>query len=261
MEFEQKAKKWINETMDLLDSRFPDDIVEDDLVNAVNSSVTIVMSYAKSIFLILVSEEDLPAMALLRSLYQFTSRVTWILMGLDDSDRRHRLERLEKTSLKDRLDFIGKIQNVFENDKRESTIEALKEFDKESVEIEERIDELHNRRVKGIPQAIQILEIVFKEVYGQPEEGPDTSGTIPISAWPRLHKAVHPDYTILKSTITNSTGRPLYDGKVNEDVDGLRYECCVCIHRFLKEIYKFYDFNFQTIDNEFVELGNTIINK
>ena len=261
MDIEQKAKNWFDETMDLLESQFPNGIIEDDLEYSVNSSVTIVLSYAKSIFRILESGEDLPAMALLRSLYQFTSRLIWILIGSDDSDRHNRLERLEKTSLKDQLNFISEIKNVFENDKRESTIEALSEYDKNRVKIEERIKELDKRSVKGMPQQpSQILKEAFGGVYGQPDEGPDTSGTIPIAAWTRLHKAVHPDYTILKSTITNSTGCRLYNGKVNEDVDGLRYECCVCIHRFLKEIYKFYDLNFQTIDNEFAELGNMIIN-
>ena len=53
MEFEQKAKNWFDETMDLLESRFSNDIIANDLVHAVNSSVTIVLSYASSIFRIL----------------------------------------------------------------------------------------------------------------------------------------------------------------------------------------------------------------
>ncbi len=261
MEIEQKAKKWFDETMDLLESRFPNGIIKNDLEDTVNSSVTIVSSYASSIFCVLEGGEDLPAMALLRSLYQFTSRLTWILIGSDDSDRRGRLECLEKKSHKDELKLINGILDVFKNDKRESTIEALSKYGNDRVEIEERIEELDKRNVEEMPGALEILKEAFGGVYGQPDEGPDTSGTIPIAAWARLNKAVHPDYTILKSTVTNSTGCRLYDGRVNEDVDGLRYECCVCIHRFLKEIYKFYDFNFQTIDKEFAELGNMIINK
>ncbi len=261
MEIEQKAKKWFDETMDLLESRFSNGIIKNDLEYTVNSSVTIASSYALSIFRVLEGGEDLPAMALLRSLYQFTSRLTWILIGSDDSDRCGRLERLEKKSLKDALNLIGEIQDAFKNDKRKNTIEVLSEHDNDRVEVEQRIQELDKRNVKGMPQPLQILKEAFEGVYGQPNEGPDASETIPIAAWTRLHKAVHPDYTILKSTITNSMGCTLYDGRVNEDVDGLRYQCCVCIHRFLKEIYKFYDFNFQTIDNEFAELGNMIINK
>jgi len=205
--------------------------------------------------------EDLPAMALLRSLYQFTSRLTWILIGSDDSDRRGRLECLEKKSLKDELKLINGILVVFKNDKRENTVEALSEYENDRVEIEERIEELDKRNVEKMPGALEILKKAFEEVYDQPDEGPDASETIPIAAWARLNKAVHPDYTILKSTVTNSTGCRLYDGKVNEDVDGLRYECCLCIHRFLKEIYNFYNFDFQKIHNEFVELTNMIINK
>lgn len=261
MEIEQYAKKWFDETMDLLESRFSNVVISNDLENAVNSSVTIVLSYALSMFRVLEEGEDLPAMALLRSLYQFTSRLTWILKGSDDSDRRGRLERLEKTSLKDQLKLMDAIQDVFKNDKRKTTIEQLNRYANDRVEIEQKIKEFDKRKVKEIPQPVQMFKEVFGEVYGQPNEGPDTSKTIPIAAWARLHKAVHPDYTILKSTITNSTGGTLYEGKVNEDVDGLRYECCVCIHRIFKELYSFYDFNFQTIDNEFKELGNWILNK
>ncbi len=261
MEIEQKAKNWFDETMDLLESRFSDGIIANDLEGAVNSSVTIVLSYALAMFRVLEVGEDLPAMALLRSLYQFTSRLTWILIGSDDSDRRSRLECLEKTSLKGQLRLINGILDVFKNDKRENTIEALSEHDNTRSKIEQRINELDKRGVKEMPQPLQIFKEVFEGVYGTPNEGPGASKIIPIAAWEKLHKAVHPDYTILKSTITNSTGCLLYDGKVNEDIDGLRYECCVCIHRFLKEIYNFYKFDFQKIDIEFLELGHMIVNK
>jgi len=261
MEIEQKAKNWFDKTMDLLESRFSNGIIANDLEDAVNSSVAIVSNYASSVFSVLEGERKLPAMALLRSLYQLTSRLTWILKGSDDSDRRGRLERLEKTSLKDELKLINGILDVFKNDKRENTIEALSEHDNTRSKIEQRINELDKRGVKGMPQALQILKEVFEGVYGQPDEGPDASETIPLAAWPRLHKAVHPDHTILKSTIFNSRDYLLYDGDVvNEDTDGLRYECCVCIHRFLKEIYNFYKFDFQKIDNEFLELGHMIVN-
>jgi len=262
MKIEQDVKNWFDETMDLLESRFPNGIIANDLEDAVNSSVTIVLSYASSIFRVLEGGEDLPAMALLRSLYQFTSRLIWILIGSDDSDRRGRLERLEKKSLKDALNLIGEIQEVFKNDTREETIKALNEHNDDSVEIKRWIEELESRDVNGIPQPLQILKEAFEGVYDSPNTAvPQPSETIPIAAWTRLHKAVHPDYTILKSTITNSTGCRLYNGKVNEDVDGLRYQCCVCIHRFLKEIYNFYKFDFQKIDNEFLELGRMIVNK
>ena len=263
MQIEQDVKNWFDETMDLLESRFSDGIIANDLEDAVNSSVTIVLSYALAMFRVLEVGEDLPAMALLRSLYQFTSRLAWILIGSDDSDRRSRLERLEKTSLKDQLKLIGEIQDVFKNDKRENTIEALSEHDNIRSKIEQRINELDKCGVKKeIPQPLQIFkEVFFEGVYGTPNEGLDASKTIPIAAWKRLHAAVHPDYTILKSTITNSTGCLLYNGKVNEDIDELRYECCVCIHRFLKEIYNFYKFDFHKIDNEFLELGHRIVNK
>ncbi|MBW8041833.1 MAG: hypothetical protein FVQ85_17795 [Planctomycetes bacterium] len=262
MEIEQKANNWFDETMDLLESRFSNVIISNDFEKAVSSSVSLVLTYAKSVFCVLKEGEKLPAMALLRSLYQLTSRLTWILIGLDDLDRRDRLERLEKESLKDELKLQDEIQDVFKNDKRETTIETLCEYDNARVKIEQRINELGNRGVKGMPQPLQILKEVFKGVYGQPNEGPDASETIPIAAWTKLHKAVHPDYLILMSTIfTSGDGVLNFNGDIDVDIDVLRYECCVCVHRFLKEIYNFYEFDFHKIDNEFLELGQMIVNK
>lgn len=262
MQIEQDVKNWFDETMDLLESRFSNGIIANDLEVAVNSSVAIVSNYASSVFGVLEEGRKLPAMALLRSLYQLTSRLTWILKGSDDSDRHSRLERLEKESRKDELKLIREIQDVFKCDMRKNTIKALSEHDNARVKIEQRIKELENRGVKGMPQPLQILKEVFEGVYGRPKEGPDVSETISIAAWRRLHKAVHPDYIVLESTILNSKGYRSYDGDVvNEDINELRYECCVCIHRFLKEIYNFYKFDFHKIDNEFLELGRMIVNK
>jgi len=262
MQIEQNVKNWFGKTMDLLESRFSNGIIANDLEDAVNSSVSVVAIYASSVFGILEGGRKLPAMALLRSLYQLTSRLTWILMGSTDSERHNRLERLEKTSLKDELKLLNGILDIFKNDKRENTIKALKEYDNARVKVEQRINELENCGVKEMPQQpLQVLKEVFKDVYGQPNEGPGASETIPIRAWAGLHKAVHPDYITLKSTIFNSGDRLYHGDIVNEDIDRLRYECCVCIHRFLKEIYNFYGFDFHKIDDEFLKLSRIIADR
>jgi hypothetical protein len=261
MEIEQKVKNWFDETMVLLESRFSKCSIANDLEDVVNSSVSLVLKYALSMFDILEQKRNLPAMALLRVLYQLISRVTWILMGTDDSVRQSRLERLEKTSLKDQLKLINEILDAFKDDKRETTINVLSEYDRSRKEIEQRIKELNTRNVKEILQPSQILKEVFENIYDQPNGELGASKLIPIKDWLYLHRAIHPDYIILKSAISDSTGCTLYEGDVNENTDMIRYECCVCIHRFLKEIYGFYKFNFKKIDNEFFELSTLMSNK
>ena len=260
MQIEQNVKNWFDKTMELLETRFSNGIIANDLEDAVNSSVATIAIYVSSVFGILEGGRKLPAMALLRSLYQLTSRLTWILMSSTDSDRQDRLKRLEKTSLKDELKLLDGILYIFKSDKRGNTLEALKEYNKVRDKIAQRINELENCGVKDMPQPLLVLKEVFNGVYGQPNEGPGASETIPIRAWSGLHKAVHPDYITLKSTILNS-GVRLYHGDVVEDIDRLRYECCVCTHRFLKEIYNFYGFDFHKIDDEFLKLSRIIADR
>ena len=73
---------------------------------------------------------------------------------------------------------------------------------------------------------------------------------------------MHPDHLVLNFTISNSENGPIYDGDITENIDDLKYECCVCVHRFLKEIYEFYGLmNFEKIDSDFRDLGNVFVSR
>lgn len=266
MKIEQTLKNWFDETCNHLEKHFQQHSQKTKLEDTVNASIAVVQNYLWSILKLLdknqVDQHILPAMALLRCLYQLTSRITWILIGSTDSERCDRLKRLEKSSLEDQKGLTEKILEVFENDKRHDTRDVLNEHKKDLGAMKERIDYLDSCGTQNMPKPLEVLKEAFEGVYGQPREGPDVSKTTPLAAWPRLHKAVHPDYLVLESTIFNSEGSVLYDGDVNENIDDLRYECCVCVHRFLKEVYEFYKFrDFDKIDNDFRRLRNAIVSR
>ena len=264
METEEILKKWFDGTYDLLEKHFQQNRQSTELEDTVNASISVVQNYLWSILKLLnknqVDQHILPAMALLRCLYQLTSRIIWILIGSTDSERCDRLTCLEKKALEDQLKLTEKILKVFKNDKRENTRDALKKYEMAREAMAKRRECLKSCGTKRLPIQEQILEEVFKGVYGEPRKGPGASKLIPIAGWSNLHKAVHPDHLALNFTISNSENGLIYDGDIKENIDGLKYECCVCIHRFLKEVYKFYGLmNFEKIDSDFRELGNMFV--
>lgn len=266
MEIEQMLKSWFDQTCDHLEEHFHQHSQNTKLEDTVNASVSVVQNYLWSILKLLDKNQSdqhiLPAMALLRCLYQLTSRINWILIGINDSERENRIKRLERDSLRDELKLIEQTLEVYKNDERQNTRDVLKKYEIARKAMAEEIERLKSCGTKELPRPIQILEKVFKEEYGVPNEGPGASKLIPIAEWRRLHKAVHPDYLVLNFTIFSSEGGLSYNGDIKENIDDLKNECCVCIHRFLKEVYKFYKFNdFDKIDNDFRKLGNTIVSR
>lgn len=266
MEIEQILKNWFDETCDHLEKHFQQHSQKTELEGTVNASITVVQNYLWSILKLLdknqVDQHILPAMALLRCLYQLTSRITWILMGINDGERENRIKRLERDSLRDELKLIEQILEAYKNDERQNTRDALKKYKMAQENMTERLECLKSCGTKGLPEQIRILKEVFKGEYGVPNKGPGASELIPIAGWRRLHKSVHPDYLVLNYTIFNSEGGLFYYGDIKENIDDLKYECCVCVHRFLKEVYKFYEFkDFGKIENNFIRLGNAIVSK
>ena len=264
MRIEQLLKKWFDDTCDHLEKHFQQDRQKTELEDTVNASISVVQNYLWSILKLLdknqVDQHILPAMALLRCLYQLTSRITWILIGINNGERENRIKRLERDSLRNEMKLIEQTLEVYKNDERQNTRDALKKYEMAREAMAKRIELLKSCGTKELPHPIQILEKVFKEEYGVPNEGPGASELIPIAGWQRLHKAVHPDYLVLNFTIFNSEGGLSYNGDIKENIDDLKYECCVCVHRFLKEVYKFYKFkDFDKIDNDFKKLGNAIV--
>jgi len=183
-------------------------------------------------------------------------------MGINDGVRENRVKLLERKSLMDELNLIKQILKIYENDERQNTRDALKEYEMALEAMAEKIEGLKSCGTEILPEPTQILKEVFKGEYGVPNERPGASEIIPIAGWRRLHKTVHPDYLVLNFTIFNSEDGLSYYGDIKENIEDLKYECCVCVHRFLKEVYNFYKFNdFDKIDNDFKKLGNAIVSR
>ncbi|MHC4435372.1 MAG: hypothetical protein ACYTBS_26365 [Planctomycetota bacterium] len=266
MEVEEMLKKWFDRTYDLLEKPSQQNDQRTELEDTVNASISVVENYLWAIVKLLDKRQTrqhiLPAKALLRCFYQLTSRITWILMGASVDERQNRMKRLEKKSLEDELKLSEQICGVFENDVRKSTTDVLDKHGKAREVASKRIECLKSCLRKGLPSPIQILKEVVEGEYGTPNEAPSASELIPIVGWPNLHKAVHPDHLVLNYTISRSENGTVYDGDTRENIDDLTYECCVCVHRFLKEIYSFYDLvDFEKIDNEFRELGDAVASR
>jgi hypothetical protein len=260
MEIEQPLS-WVNETIEQLENRFSGHTEKSELDTIVFASMPMVQNYLSCALEILEGRRKLPAMALLRCLYQFTSRITWILMGSTQKECEERLRCCEMSALIDEKKLIDRILGLLQQDQRELVLNKVKEYAAEKVKMEEKIEELKKSGVKEMPKPEILLKIVYDTLgKGHNKNVRSSSGEMAaIVAWKRLHQAVHPDYLVLKSSIATTEGTQLYEGDVDADIDGLKYECCLCVYRFLQEIYRHYNLeNFQRIQDAFSELTKAI---
>jgi hypothetical protein len=263
METEQILKDRFDKTINQLENRFSDHTRKSVLDATVFASIPMVQNYAWSILKLLNQEDKhiLPAMALLRCLHEFTSRIVWILMGSTQKECEERLRRFEMSTLIAEKRLIKGVLDLYQNQQglSEEVLNALGKHKTTKVKIEERIEELKASGIAEMPKPLEILKIV----YGAFEKRQNNNGCPPagemaaILAWPRLHRAVHPDYLVLKSSISTTDGTQLYNGDVDADIDDLKYECCLCVCRSLQEIYRHYNLeNLQKIYDVFSNLTN-----
>jgi hypothetical protein len=262
MEIEQPLS-WINETLDQLEKCFSGRTGKTELDAIVFASMPMVQNYLSCTLEILERGRKLPAMALLRCLYQFTSRIAWILMGSTQEECENRLKRLEISALIDEKKLINRILILYPQDQQKTAevVCAIKEHNASKVKIEGRIKELDDSGVKEAPVPLEIL----KDVYGIFGKKLNHNGCPPVEemaaivTWPRLHRAVHPDYLVLKSSIATTEHTHLYEGDVDKDIEGLKYECCLCVYRFLQEIHRYYKLeNFKKMQSVFSNMTSAI---
>jgi hypothetical protein len=264
MEIEQPLS-WVNETLDQLEKRFSGRTEKNELDAIVFASMPMVQNYLSCTLEILEGGRKLPAMALLRCLYQLTSRIAWILMGSTQEECEERLRCFKMSALQDAAKLIDRVLTLYQQNQQgiaEVVLNALREHKATKVEIEKKIKELRAFKVAEMPHPLEIL----KTVYGASEKRQNHNGLPPVGemaailAWPRLHQAVHPDYLVLKLRIATTKGTWLYEGDdVDADIDGLKYECCLCVYRFLQEVYKCYKLeNFQKIQDVFSDLTREV---
>jgi len=236
MEIDETIKNWFNEIENKLQQRGQP---KNNIDNMTFASLSLIDNYLNGILMILNNGRRLPAMALLRVINQFASRIEWVLMGCneEESELQNRFDRWELSSCEDKCKFLKKIVEFYEGEEKTQVENTIKIYKQE-------IDKLKKAGVKELPQTEQILE----EVFG--------TKMIAIGQYSQLHEAIHLDLMVLGKTFKNNGTSYMYDGDVDEKIDDLKFECLICAHRFFKEICRYYklDLLIQKIENEFKTL-------
>jgi len=75
----------------------------------------------------------------------------------------------------------------------------------------------------------------------------------------QYHDSVHPDLLVLSDTIREDRGMTMCEGNTAENIDDLKFECLIQVYIFFKEIHKFYDLDFQEIENRFQVISKSFI--
>jgi len=236
MGIDETINKWFDEIEDKLQQRGqPKNIID----NMTFASLSLIDNYLNTILMIVNNGSRLPAMALLRVLNQFVSRIVWVLIGNneDKSELQNRFNRWELSSYKKERVFLKKIMGFYARKERAQFENAIKKY-------EQKVENLEKTGIKNLPPPEQILE----DVFGTKQ--------IAIGMYSRLHRAVHPDLLVLRRTFKNNEAGYTYDGDVDEKTDDLKFECLICAHRFFKEICRYYNIYSlsQKIENEFNKL-------
>jgi hypothetical protein len=239
MKIDETINKWFDEIEDKLQQHGQP---KNNIDNMTFASLSLIDNYLNTILMIVNNGSRLPAMALLRVLNQFVSRIVWVLMGYnkDESELQNRFDSWVLTSYKKKHKFLNNIAGFYAREEKNQFESTIKIYEQE-------IDKLKKAGVKELPQPEQILE----EVFG--------TKLIAIGQYSRLHKASHPDLIVLGKTFKNNGTHYMYDGDVDEKINDLKFECLICAHRFFKEICRYYkvDSLSQKIESEF----NTLIPK
>jgi len=233
MEIDETINKWFKEIENKLKESA---LSKNNIDQMVNASLGLVDNYLNNAMRILQQDSKLPAMALLRVLNQFSSRVVWVLIGhnRNENELQNRFKQWEKDSYIKEMGLCKKIVKFYEGNEKTQFENTIKTYKQE-------INKLKTAGVKELPPPEQILE----EVFGTRQ--------IATGQYSRLHQAIHPDLLLLGETIKNNGTSYMYNGDVDEKIDDLKFECLICAHRFFKEICRYYklDLLSRKIENEF----------
>lgn len=235
MKIDKTINKWFDETKVILRKHKPQRDNIDDILFA---SIAIIDNYVSSARLLLENpgnERRLPAQALLRVSGEFIAKLKYCFdAGVKNKDMEKTCDRLEswrKLSLGKKKTFL------------ESIVDRCNSSDRQIVE----------KWLADIESAIQKITVnplcktsdILKETFGK--EHPVGEAGI----YSQYHNSVHIDLETLESTICRKQGCVEYKGDVDYDIKGLIFECLTHVFEFLRVLYKYYNFDFCKIENEY----------
>lgn len=239
MEIEKTINKWFEKTENALDN-LDSERKNTNLYFLIVNSLPTFGKYLHTAIMILNWERRLPAKALLRVSGQLVSRVSWVLKGKDDQEQQNRLKCWIKDSYVKKRRFYNEILEYYTGEEKAQIEESIRVYSEE-------IDKLEKCNIKELPQPKK----VFEQAFGK--------SNIVSGMYSQYHDSVHPDLLVLTGTIREDGEMTMCEGDTEENIDDLKFECLIQVYIFFKEIHKFYDLDFQEIENGFQVISKSFI--
>ena len=229
MEIEEIINKWFEKTENELQAL---GLPKNKLDVMILSARPVVSNYIDSALLVLDKERQLPAMALLRITGELIAKLIYCLKDSNSKGQDSRIQRWEKTTFKECETLCKSIIERFKGHERAQVQEWINE-------IEKKLDGL--QKVKHLPPTNQILEAVFEEGHPVGKFG----------MYQKYLNSVHIDLETLAKTIKRDTTGTEYMGDVEYNIEDLKFECLTHVYIFFREVYMYYNLDFQEIQNEY----------
>jgi len=232
MQIDKTIGKWFQEIEDALENLSTEKKQTNIFFLIVNSLPTF-GNYLNTTLLILKNERRLPAKALLRVTGQFISRVIWVLKSENEDERQNRLERWKKDSYCEAKRYNEEIIEFYSKDDERAVV---------AKRIEgyiEEINKLEERKIKRLPQWIQI----FEQAFGK--------SILAAGMYSQYHHAIHPDILVLTATVSENKTDTICEGDTKESIDSLKQDCLTQAYIFFDEVCKYYGFTFKEMADEY----------
>lgn len=202
------------------------------------SVTAIAHNYCSAALLLLNNGHRLPAMALLRVLAELAFRLVWCLYSDNPQNEscEVRIERWQKTSLKERKKFVQKMieSNI-------SSAEEINGFRKELETLEQTINQIQRKQLGNFFELLRDLPEPYKR-----------------DMYPRLYNnfnwAIHPDFLLLGRLVKQNADSHIVVSDIDDDPTVLKIYCLTMAFNILAVVRKNYKWDYDTIKTEYLKI-------
>ncbi len=244
MRIDKTIDKWFREIAEKMSSTPKEDKPIYDLCSSV---LPLAHNYCDATLLLLDSNKNLPAMALLRILSELTFRLIWCLSTYNNpqEDVDIRIKRWLKESYKQRKRNLKKLlpsAGAGENKNIKKEIDFLqKEIDaipyKFAGDLYNSLDELTIQTPDGKAKSLSWKDDLYPILYTQ------------------FNQAIHPDLLVLGRLIKQNENIRIFSGDFNDiDIVELKIYCMSCAFNIISYIRIIYDLDYQNVKTEYLDI-------
>jgi hypothetical protein len=199
------------------------------------SVTAIAHNYCSAALLLLNNGHRLPAMALLRVLAELAFRLVWCLYSGNPQNEscEVRIERWQKTSLKERKKFV---QRMIESNI--SSAEEINGFRKELETLKRMINQIQQKPIGNFFEMLRDLPKPYK-----------------MDMYPRLYNnfnwAIRPDFLLLRRLVKQNANSHIVVSDIDDDPTVLKIYCLTMALNILAVVRKNYEWDYDTIKTEY----------